>query len=99
LTVKGLLSTDVMPVLFGHETAAYTARDLTMLRYASWQAIRGGRPPSPVMSIEVVLTHAVRGHRIDPVQYITTTLALTWMRFLTNSHSQQVERKLQTLHF
>jgi hypothetical protein len=92
------ISADVMPVLYGHETVTYTARDITAMRYASWQAIRGGNPPSHVMSIEVVLTHTVRGHRVDPVQYAVTTLVRTWVQFLSKSHLPAIEHMLGTVH-
>ena len=92
-----LIASDVLPVLFGNETVLYKNRELTTLRYEAWEAVRGGKPPSHVMAMEVALTHFVRSHRVDPVQYVVYTLVLNWVRFLGKQHGDRVEGALQHL--
>ena len=95
---ENLIAGDVLPVLFGNETVLYKDRELTTLRYEAWEAIRGGKPPSHVMAMEVTLTHFVRSHRVDPVQYVVYTIILNWVRFLGKEHDVQLENALQQLH-
>ena len=50
-----LVSSTVLPVLYGHETVHYPARTLSSLRYDVWTALRAGKPPSHVMLLKFSL--------------------------------------------
>ncbi|CAE7223269.1 unnamed protein product, partial [Symbiodinium sp. KB8] len=50
------------------------------------------------MALEVYMTMCVRGHRVDPVQFIVVELVSNWARFLGRSHEGMTMYRLWDMH-
>jgi hypothetical protein len=77
-----VIDTVVMPVLYGAETALYSATQLGDLRRAACEAVRR-RTVSYVDSIEIWATMCTRGHTVDAVQYLVYNIVCGWVRWLS----------------
>lgn len=83
-----MISSTVLPVLYGFETAQYEYKELRDLRSAVWQGVRGGLLTSRAEAIEVLMTVCCKGHRTDPVQYIDHRTVMLWAGWLNKVLSE-----------